>query len=652
MSDSTAKQCPNVMPPEALDFDLFKDFPEPVFVMTPDGTILAANRFFSSRFESLHEQLAGCNVFELLAEIKAPDEVIANRRDKTGEVLRTGKHVAFDDPMDGDIWRSSIYPVFGADGSIVTLLVMVQNVTKQRLAETANENFRATMDFALESSHVSVWWFDLDHDILKRTIEHDRIFGYHSLVPDWKIERFFGHIHHDDLPAVMRVYDASMSNRSDFNIEFRIRRVDEEIRWVNLVGTFRFTKQEPSRYIVGVIIDVTEKKLAALKLEQLQAQLLHAQKMELLGQLAGGIAHDFNNSLAAIIGNLELALNKIDPSHPTASNLRNAHASAMRSAQLTSQLLGFARKQIALPKALSLNQEVQSLVPMLKPLIGSQIECVWLPCNDNPLVFIDPGQLDQVLSNLCINARDAIEEHGTITISTCTARIGSEDCAKGHPCQLPGNYTVLSVSDTGSGIDLVARPHIFEPFFTTKPLGKGTGLGLSTVYGIVTQNNGFIDIQTEPGKGATFSVYLPLYQTSEKKSGEKRDVQCAGRKNGTVLLVEDEPNILNILMLALETKGFRILTASDAESAAGIAEDHREELDLLVTDIVLPGQNGVELSKQLQASIPNLKTLFMSGFPYEESGNHGESFKPVNFIRKPFAIQDFMNLVCQLLHQL
>lgn len=635
----------------APDFDLFKDFPEPVFVMAPDGQILAANQFFSARFKALHEHITGCNVFELLAEINAPPEVIANRKDKTGEVLRLGKHITFDDPIDGNFWRSSIYPVFDADGKIRMLLVFVQNVTEQKLAEAENEDFRAKMDYALECSHVSIWSLDLEKNQVTRTREHDRIFGYDSLLPHWGVESFFEHLYPEDVPMVKQLYESSMANRSDFNLECRIRRADGEIRWINLVGTFRFTKHETSRYVVGIVADITDKKTAAQELEQLQAQLQQSQKMELIGQLAGGIAHDFNNSLTAIIGNIELALARIDASVPAAENLRNARQSALRSAHLTRQLLGFARKQMRLPKAISLNREVENLIPILKPLFGTQINCVWQPGKEVPAIFIDPAQIDQVLSNLCINARDAIEQTGTITISTGTGRIKKEDCAKGHPCQIPGDYAVLSVSDTGGGIDNPALPHIYEPFFTTKPAGKGTGLGLSTVYGIVRQNNGCIECQTEAGNGTTFRIFFPSHQEEPAESGEKTPVQTAGTTSGTVLLVEDEPNILNILKQALEEKGFRVLEALDAEIAIVIAGKRKEKIDLLVTDIILPRMNGIELSKQLQTRLPGLKSLFMSGFAFEENSNRGRPSKPVNFIRKPFTIPDFMNMVRLVMEQ-
>lgn len=635
------------MQDKTLDFDLFKDFPDPVFVMAPDGTILATNQPFLSRFDYLHDSLIGINVFDLLAEHQAPARIIANRKEKVAEVLRTGKHLSFDEPMRGEFWRSSMYPVFASSGKIAKLLVFVQNVTEQRLAEIEHENFLAKMKYALESSGVSVWSYDIEHDILLRTVQHDHIFGYDSLVPNWKIERFFGHILPEDIPMVKRQYENSMVNQRDFNLECRIRRVDGELRWINLVGTFRFDKPGASKIIVGIILDITEKKRAALELEKLQAQLQQSQKMELLGQLAGGIAHDFNNSLTAIIGNIELALAKTDPLQPVAVNLKDAHESAMRSANLTKQLLGFARKQMMQPVPINLNKVLKKLIPMLKRVISPQIKCILQPDPAEIMIFIDPAQLDQVLSNLCINARDAIEKLGVITFTTSTVRVSKQECAKGHACQSPGEYAVISVSDTGHGIDSKTLPHIFEPFFTTKAVGKGTGLGLSTVYGIVRQNNGYIACQTEPGKGATFNVYFPTHRQGGEPANPLEREPVIENASETVLLVEDESSILHILKEALEEAGFNVLAALDAESAIAMTEQHKSCIDLLVTDIVLPRMTGIELSKQLQERIPELKSLFMSGFAFDDSNRHTESLKPGNFIRKPFAIQEFMNMIYQ-----
>jgi PAS domain S-box-containing protein len=631
---------------ENSDFGLFKDFPEPVFVMDPDGTILDANRYFMSRFDHLNVEIIGNNVFALLLTANYPPEIAANRKARAEEVLRIGKYVTFDDVLKGRVLRNSVYPIRNDDGQIARLLVISIDVTEQKQAEKEHEDFRAKMDFALESSHVGVWMLDLEKNIVLRTKEHDRIFGYESLLPKWTVESFFQHVYHEDLDIVKKTYNNAMSDKSDVKLDCRIRRADGETRWINLVCTYKFSKDRDKRYVVGIIEDITEQKLAAIDRERLLAQLLQAQKMDLIGQLAGGIAHDYNNALTAIIGNADILLSKIDPSLSIAENIRDIQKTAIRSANLTRQLLGFARKQMALPKILSLNNAVENLIPMLSRLLGEQISFRWIPDKNNPLVYIDPSQLDQILSNLCINARDAITGAGTISISTdTTGYIAPPESIPGPYGENSGDCVRLSVSDTGSGIDSKALPHIFEPFFTTKGIDKGVGLGLSTVYGIVSQNNGRIDCQTEPGKGTKFNIYLPRHLQCEEKDPAAPAGNIPETSSDTVLLVEDEPNILKILKNTLEDKGFLVLSALDGETASIIAENYEGRIDLLITDIVLPKMTGIALSEKLQASNPDLGSLFMSGFTVEILSQQGMSTKTKNFIQKPFELNDFLMAV-------
>jgi nitrogen-specific signal transduction histidine kinase/CheY-like chemotaxis protein len=399
----------------------------------------------------------------------------------------------------------------------------------------------------------------------------------------------------------------------------------------------------------GFIQDITDRKRHEEEREQLQVQFQQAQKMEIVGQLAGGIAHDFNNALSAILGNAELVLGKVDPSLPFVENIRDIKKSASRSANLTRQLLGFARKQVMTPKVFALNEEVENLLPMLRRLIGNHIHFIWRPENDQTCVNIDPSQLDQILINLCINARDAIADNGIITIETKTLHIKASDCASGHPCQTPGAYIRISVSDTGCGVDAKAFPHIFEPFFTTKEVGKGTGLGLSTVYGILKQNKGFIDCRTDMDEGTTFIIYLPVYEALVEKRDDENVEYSVEPSNETILLVEDEPSILKILTGLLEDKGFKILAAQNADAAIVMADQFQGEIDLLVTDIMLPDINGVWLSEQLQSRRSGLKTLFMSGYTQETIARYKNFEDGINFIQKPFSINSFMSIVSRMI---
>jgi len=396
---------------------------------------------------------------------------------------------------------------------------------------------------------------------------------------------------------------------------------------------------------MGIVEDINERKHAEEEQEKMQAQLLHSQKMELVGQLAGGIAHDFNNHLTAILGNVELAMQEVDASHPVAEYVSYIRQSAVRSAELTKQLLAFARKQKAVPKVLDLNAEIEELLPILRRLIDARIQIDWGSGGEKAFLSIDPSQLDQVLTNLCVNAQDAISGKGKITIATAIVQRKKGIVSEELPSVNSGCLVSLSVSDTGCGIDKQVVPHIFEPFFTTKDIGKGTGLGLSTVYGIVKQNKGSIECKTKKGHGTTFTVFFPLEEVErDVRPGSNADACCiTGQK--TVLLVDDEDTVLNLVKGILEKNDFRVITASDAETALEAAAQYQSQIDLLLTDIRLPKKNGVELIRQLQAEYPDLKTLLMSG--YAECANDRDLLTDgrCTFISKPFTIRELLDAV-------
>jgi PAS domain S-box-containing protein len=391
------------------------------------------------------------------------------------------------------------------------------------------------------------------------------------------------------------------------------------------------------RYFLAIIFDITDRRQAEAEREKLQAQLLQAQKMESVGRLAGGVAHDFNNMLGAILGYSELALDQIEPGQPLFENLQGIRKAAQRSADLTRQLLAFARRQTAMPKVLDLNDTVEGMLGMLRRLIGEDIDLHWLPATKLWPVKIDPSQLDQILVNLCINARDAIDAVGRVEIRTGTIVFDAAQCAE-NPEFSPGQYTVLVVSDDGCGMNDQTREHLFEPFFTTKGLGQGTGLGLPTVYGIVKQNNGFIHVESQPGRGATFRIFLPRHQTEPVMPDSVQDkpgLAPGGRE--TILLVEDEPAILSLGRAMLEKLGYRVLTASMPEQALMAAKTHRGRIDLLITDVIMPSMNGRDLAEQLRVIFPDLKILFMSGYTADAIAHHGVLEEGVQFIQKPFS---------------
>ena len=386
-------------------------------------------------------------------------------------------------------------------------------------------------------------------------------------------------------------------------------------------------------------IDITELKQAEAERKILQEQLNQAQKMEAVGRLAGGVAHDFNNMLGVILGYVELASEKIDSNQDLYSDLKEIQKAAQRSADLTKQLLTFARKQIIAPKMLDLNDTVDSMLKMLRRLIGEDIDLIWLPGAQLWPIKIDPTQIDQILANLCVNARDAITDVGKLTIETQTKVFDQEYCAR-RTGFMPGDYVMLSVTDNGCGMNKETLDNLFEPFFTTKEIGKGTGLGLATIYGIVKQNKGFINVYSEPGQGTTFKIYLPRFYTSEEIHEKTLREKPAPIGNETILLVEDEPAILEMTRMMLERKGYLVLPAATPAEAIRIADTYVGKIDLLMTDVVMPEMNGRDLSKKITAIFPEIKLLFMSGYSANVITQQGVLNDGVAFMQKPFSMNE------------
>jgi len=371
---------------------------------------------------------------------------------------------------------------------------------------------------------------------------------------------------------------------------------------------------------------------------KLEAQLQQAQKMESIGRLAGGVAHDFNNMLSVILGHTELALEQMNPEQPLHADLKEIQEAAQRSADLTRQLLAFARKQTVVPSVLDLNETVLGVLGMLRRLIGENIELVWLPEADLWPIEIDPSQTDQILTNLCVNARDAIANTGKITIKT-ENRIYSEEYRAKDPSFLPGEFVVLHVSDNGHGMDKETMAHIFEPFFTTKGVGEGTGLGLPTVYGIVKQNNGFINVESTAGQGTIFEIYLPRYVEKATGVSEKSATETTAGGEETILLVEDESSILKLATRMLENHGYTVLAASTPGEAMHLAKNHQGQIHILMTDVIMPEMNGRELAKNLLSLYPHLKCLFMSGYTDDIIASHNVLAPGTYFLQKPFSIK-------------
>ncbi len=381
----------------------------------------------------------------------------------------------------------------------------------------------------------------------------------------------------------------------------------------------------------------------------LEDQLRHSQKLESVGRLAGGVAHDFNNMLQAIMGYAELGLLKIKMGSQADANLIQIKQAAQRSADLVRQLLAFARKQTVSPKVLDLNETTLGMLKILQQLIGENIKLVWKPGREIRPVKIDPAQIDQILANLLVNARDSISGAGTVTIETGNVLIDDAYCRLNQDF-VPGKYSLIDVSDTGSGMDKETVAHIFEPFFTTKEVGSGTGLGLSTVYGIVKQNGGFINVYSEPGHGTTFKIYLPCCQDHAETEGAVQEQITPGGSE-TVLLVEDEKLLLEFVGSTLEEQGYTVLSAETPADALTIAREYKSPIHLLITDVVMPGMNGLELKEAIMPLYPEIKTLYMSGYTANVIAHRGVLDHGTAFLQKPFSINTLAVKVRQVIEE-
>jgi len=414
-------------------------------------------------------------------------------------------------------------------------------------------------------------------------------------------------------------------------------------------GWFVLVIQPVNEGVFILSIDITKRKEAEKEKDKLQEQLLQSQKIESVGRLAGGVAHDFNNMLSVIIGYSELVMEQLGTEHELYQDIKEILDAANRSADITKQLLAFARKQNIAPVALDVNSSITKILKMLQRLIGEDIDLAWVPQEGLWPVKIDPSQIDQIMANLCVNARDAIEGVGKITIETHNVTFDEQYCAD-HYDFLPGDYVMLAVSDDGSGMDKETLTLIFDPFFTTKNPDSGTGLGLSTVYGILKQNNGFINVYSEPGKGATFKLYLPR-KVGEGEIKEFDDSTVPPQGAGeTILIVEDEKAIRDLTWKVLKNHGYNVLTAESPTRALQLAKKHSGVIHLLVTDVVMPEMNGRELTKKIKNIYPDIKILFMSGYTSNVIVHRGVLDDGVNFLQKPFSHNDLTMKVYKALY--
>ncbi|MBM9521004.1 PAS domain S-box protein [Desulforhopalus vacuolatus] len=605
----------------------------PIGICTVDlnGNILSTNQAYEQILGYSRDELRELSLFD----ITHPDDCFKNR--KLFQDMCSRKTPGFDiekryirkNGTEINVYLHAT-AVKDEEGNTVFGTAFIEDITARKHAEREILQSKLLIESVINGIADPVFVKDEKHRWIMLNDAFCRVFcktcgellgkSDYDFFPEKEARLFW---EHDDIVFT--------SNKPDINEEHIV--IGEETR---IVSTNKSPFTNPitgARNLVATLRDITDTK-------RLEEQFNQAQKMESVGRLAGGVAHDFNNMLGVILGHTDIILAQLKTSQPFIDNLKEIKKAAERSSQLTRQLLAFARKQTVAPKVLDINKIVGGMTKMMRRLIGEDIDLVWDPCRDIWPVKIDPGQIDQILVNLCVNARDAIDDNGKLTIETNNS-VFDEDYCKYHTDSKPGEYVMLAVSDNGCGINREIIDNIFEPFFTTKKTGVGTGLGLATVFGIVKQNNGFINVYSEPDKGSTFKIYLPRYLGDESQTIRKEiPVEQTIRNGETILLVEDEPAILEMTTMMLEGLGYTVMAAATPGEALRFVEEYPKQIQLLMTDVIMPEMNGKELAKNILARYPDLKRLFMSGYTADVIAHHGVLDEGVHFIQKPFSIQD------------
>lgn len=604
---------------------LFESAKDGILILDAEtGMVVDVNPFLMQLLGYSYEEFCGKYIWE----IGAFKDIAASK--DAFKVLQENEYIRYEDlPLETQAGQpiavefvSNVYLV----DHCKVIQCNVRDITANKLAKAERKRLMA----AIEQTGEAIVITDAQGNIQFVNPAFERMTGYSGAEAVGRNSRFLKSGKQDD--QFYRNLWATISGGTTWTGRMVNKRKD---------GTLYTdeTTISPVRDALGQIVNYVAVKRDITDDLQLAAQFHQAQKMETIGLLAGGVAHDYNNMLTVILGNAELALFNTDLPASLHTNLERIIEAARHSTDITRKLLAFARKQTIMPVALDLNLTVKSMLKMLHHLIGEDINLTWLPGADLGPIKMDPVQIDQILANLCINARDAITDVGRITIETGNAVFDETYCAD-HVGYVAGEYAMLAVSDDGCGMEPEILEQIFEPFFTSKALGQGTGLGLSTVYGIVKQNNGFINVYSEPGSGSTFRIYLPRCAGPAVYIKPKDAAEIPLGHGETVLLVEDEPALLELGKRMLEKLGYLVLATATPAEAIGLAEAHASELHLLITDVVMPEMNGPDLAKRLQALHPGLKVLFMSGFPANMIAGRGVLDEGINFIQKPFSMKE------------
>jgi two-component system cell cycle sensor histidine kinase/response regulator CckA len=606
---------------------LLRTIPDLVWLKDPQGIYLGCNSRFESFFGAKEKDIIGKTDYDFVSKELA-DFFRENdqRAMDWGKPRKNEEDVVFVEDGHHETLETIKTPMHSSDGKLIGVLGIGRDITERKRSEQEREVLMA----AIEQAGEMITLTDSNGIIQYANSAFERMTGYGRQEVMGRSPRLLDS-HRPGEAFFQKSWETVSTGRSWMNRTVHKCKDGTLITVDACISPIRNAAGKIVSY-VSVMRDVTER----LRLEE---QIQQSQKMESVGRLAGGVAHDYNNMLNVILGSAELAMLNLAPGDPMQPFLKTIYDAGNRSAAITKQLLAFARKQTISPKVLDLNETIEGMLKMIRRLIGEHIDLIWIPKANIWPIKMDPSQIDQILVNLCVNARDAISDVGRIIIETEKVSLDDTFCVD-HASAVPGDFVRLAVNDDGCGIEPEVLDHIFEPFFTTKAAGQGSGLGLATTYGIVKQNNGFIEVEGKAGKGTTIGVYLPRHDGFAEGKDSRSTRQLLHSRGETILLVEDEAMTMEVSQVMLENLEYEVLAAASPNEAIALFKQHDGKIDLLITDVVMPQMNGRELSEQIKALQPGIKTLFMSGYTADVIAHQGVLEEGINFIEKPFSMHD------------
>ncbi len=593
-----------------------------------EGRITLVNRFACSTLGWTAEELLGRDWIEACVPARLREALERKFHDLIGGQLPVHQNpVVTRSGVERLIeWRNTV--VRDDTGRVTGSFSSGTDVTERTVAVDALRDTEERMRFALRHANVGIWDLDYITGAARWSETLESQFGLRPGTFGGTFQAFVDLVHSDDRAFVLETVANAKRSGADFSYAHRAILPDGTQRWLSFAGRILLGERGEPLRSVGIYQDITERRTLEAQNEQLQ-------KMEAVGRLACGVAHDFNNLLTVILGFCELLLTDLGPDDPRHADIAEIQKAGARGAGLTRQLLAFSRRQIIEPTLLDLNVVVAGMLVMLGRLIGADVKIVVGLRPNLALVTADRGQVEQVVMNLAVNARDAMPTGGTLTIETANVEL-DEHYANTHLAVTPGSYVALTVTDTGTGMTPQVQARLFEPFFTTKEPGKGTGLGMATVYGIAMRSGGSVGVYSEVGKGTTFKVYLPRADAAEMVVESPAPVARPRAGTQTVLVVEDEEGLRELAKRLLQRHGYTVLVAADANEALRLFEDS-PSIDVLLTDVVMPGASGPELTRQLIEQRPALRVIYMSGYTEEAIVQRGVIKPGIAFLNKPFT---------------